>query len=170
MVNSLSLILRDPDTDLVDVEERLGAAGVDVLYEDVVTDEPGLRVDEWTCAADEAVRLQLVRDARAGCAYLSVVTDDELREAVRRDGARDPAAYLRLGLGLSTAFDEPSLELILDGLRADDPAVRAQAASAAALLAWPELRDPARAALETEQDPAVARLLAAVTTLTDAAG
>jgi hypothetical protein len=189
----MSVILKHPPSDhqLREQVKQVMAAwketlGLNFNDEGTLTDNPQLKIDVWTEEDDPTIEINLVRDDVAGVRYLSAIADDEsvrrrlwaqlarefpiasvedLQQDVRRRGETDPGSYLRLALAAGDAFDETSIALVREGLRSPHAAVRAQAAMAAGLVAGPDLADAAEAALMTETDEGVARLLKAAVAL-----
>ncbi|EJL30103.1 hypothetical protein PMI01_03220 [Caulobacter sp. AP07] len=187
-MRSLSLILNDdvPEPELV---ERIGDDlvawgrdnGLNLIHQPAASDGAPVRIDRWF-DPDGQLMFELVRDEQLGHPYLSIVHPDKARlrevwEAMRgapqgrsiadlkrdvaRSGARDPAAYLRLAMGLAPEPDAEASDLIAEGLTSADLETRAQAAMAAGLLLWPAFESPLEAALASEPDRGVADVMTA---------
>lgn len=92
-------------------------------------------------------------------AALPVVSMPELRDEAAAADAASPGALVRLALGVADEFDPASVKVIGAALRHEAPQVRHSAATAAALLGWPQLTPGLSEATEHETDPGMRRLL-----------
>ncbi len=70
---------------------------------------------------------------------LDIVPLCELQEYARREMRSNPAALIRLALGAGGQSDPQTLEILVLGLRDENPKVRRLATEAASLTGWPEL-------------------------------
>lgn len=175
-----------PDAELLESVDRVlrewGEKSPDLQFvsQGVVQQAPGVIVFGWTHVADPNLSLTVTLDDVRRARYLSVSAVDpgsramlllglsrqfstysveELLDAVRHEGARDPAAYVRLAMALDRHDDEAS-RLIRTGLESPEVEVRANAATAVMHLRWPEFADPVFRAHSRETDAGVANLLA----------
>ena len=83
----------------------------------------------------------------------------ELRDQAANSATSDPGALVRLALGMNQNFDPASVPIIESALASDSVEVRNAAATAAALLAWPELKSSISQRLRLEDNPSTRRLL-----------
>lgn len=184
-MTGLILKTTSPDGELVEALDRTlrqwGEAAPDLQFNAWGWREVGAGVTtfDWTNVRDPQIAIRFTRDDNIGARYIEVSsaeegttnllamalrkvfpvsTSAELRDEVLREGARDPAAYARLGIGVE-GYDEESESLIREGLRAAEPEVRIRAAMAVGHLQWPEFRDAVFEALARETDPRNQRLL-----------
>ncbi|MCY1020215.1 hypothetical protein [Pyxidicoccus sp. MSG2] len=177
-----------PDVELLESVDRLlrdwGTKSPDLQFvsNGVVHQSPGVVVFQWTHAADPNLIITVTLDDVRRARYLHVAAADpdsaallttglgrrfstysveELRDAVRREGANDPAAFVRLAMVLDRE-DEASSRLIQEGLESPDTEVRANAATAVMHLRWPGFRDAVLRARLRETDAGFANLLEAL--------
>jgi|GEM_PF-4108817 len=185
-----ALVFKSPpsDVELLESVDRLlrdwGTKSPDLQFvsNGVVRQSPGVVVFQWTHAADPNLTITVTLDDVRRARYLHVAAADpdssallttglgrqfstysveELRDVVRREGANDPAAYVRLAMALDRE-DEESSRLIQEGLESPDTEVRAHAATAVMHLRWPGLRESVLRARAREPDAGVANLLEAL--------
>jgi len=155
--------------------------GLNLVHQPGGASDALVRIDRWFDPDGQLV-FELVGDPQLGRPYLSVVHPDparrrrvwealggalpirsiaDLKRDVGRSGTEDPAAYLRLAMGLPPEPDPEAAELISGGLASPDLETRAQAVMAAGLLLWPAFEQPLEAALAAEPDRGVADMMTA---------
>lgn len=185
-LTSDSIVLDNPPPDL-ELRERLAhvlgwqvkpRTGQFFTYERTFEREPGVVVHTFWDPLNVTFDLRLVCDDRMGARYVDVkLPDPDKRRAILdelakhlpvvpaaalKDGVRNgggEGAWLRMALGVGAAFDREALDLVREGLASPVPDRRRGAAQAAALLEWPQLKEPVQEALGAELDPDVRPLL-----------
>ena len=94
------------------------------------------------------------REQRGRWAYFSLQRD-AVEKRVRARYKKDPRVLQQLALAAPDTFEPRTAEFLRLALRDAEPEVRRQAAHAAGLLAWPELRANLETLLHTERVPEV---------------
>lgn len=111
-----------------------------------------------TIELDDEKKLEMV--IRAISEKLPIYSLDELRKQAKSEGPGD-GALLALAMAQGSTFERELFDLVVSALRGRGIEKRREAAAAAGVLCWPELREPLQHGLDKEKDKTTGSVIAA---------